>query len=94
MTVCDDLGVGGHRERPRRAQGRPVRVVAAVDEQRDAEDAQAEHGEADPDDGRGGVAVPGGDDDAAEPRAERVGEVECGVVARRREGLRASRPPA
>ena len=86
----DDLGPSGAggAERPGRAQGGAVRVVAAVDEHRDAEDAQAERGEPDTDDRGGGVAVPGGDDDATDPRAERVGEVERGVVAGRGEGLR------
>ena len=38
--------------------------------------------------GRRAVAVAGGDDEAAEPRAERVRDVERGVVHRRAEGLR------
>ena len=63
-------------------------MVPAVDEHGDAEDAETHEGEPGADQGWCGVTVAGGDDEAADPRAEGVREVQGGVVAGRRERLR------
>ena len=57
---------------------------------RGGDDQEAGHRQRDAHQRRRPVAVPGGDDQAAEPGAERVGHVEAGVV---HGGARASGPP-
>ena len=62
-----------------------------VDCQGHGEHGEAGGGEHGADRGRGGVAVPGRQDEAAELGADRVGDVERGVVAGRGQALRVAR---
>ena len=69
------------------AGGAVAGLAAALEQERHGEDPDGAEGEADADPGRGGPADARRDGDAAEQGAERVRDVQGGVVERRRERL-------
>src|SRR3954453_12153632 len=69
----------------------PGGALPALEPHGEREHAHSREGQPDGDPHRRGQPEPRGEDDAAEPRAERVGDVERGVVERGPERLRVAR---